>query len=140
MYSRRVVGFALAAHLRTELALAALQLALGQRHPRAGTLIHHTDRGSQYPAHAYQAVLVAHGITASMSRAGDCYDNALAESFNATIKTELVARTHWPTRAEARAAVFEWITVFYNRQRRHSSLGYQTPAAFETASREHQAA
>jgi putative transposase len=140
VHSRRVVGFALADHLRTELALGALDLALGQRQPEPGTLVHHTDRGSQYTARAYQERLAAHGITASMSRRGDCYDNALAESFNATIKTELVARTHWATRQEARAAVFEWITVFYNRQRRHSSLGYQTPAAFETVSREQQAA
>jgi len=103
-------------------------------------LTHHTDRGSQYTAGAYQAVLAAHGITPSMSRRGDCYDNALAESFNATIKTELVARTHWATRQEARAAVFEWITVFYNRQRRHSSLGYQTPVAFETAGAQQRAA
>jgi transposase InsO family protein len=140
VHSRRVVGFALADHMRTELALAALELALGQRHPTPGTLVHHTDRGSQYTARAYQAVLERHGITPSMSRRGDCYDNALAESFNATIKTELVAQTHWPTRREARTAVFEWITVFYNRQRLHSSLGYQSPAAFETAGREQQAA
>ncbi len=140
VYSRRVVGFALADHLRTELALAALQLALGQRHPQSGTLVHHTDRGCQYTARAYQAVLERHGITPSMSRRGDCYDNALAESFNATIKSELVARTHWPTHKEARAAVFEWITVFYNRQRRHSSLGYQTPVEFETSRGQQQAA
>lgn len=138
--SRRVVGFALADHLRTELALEALHLALGQRHPTAGALVHHTDRGCQYTARAYQAMLEQHGITPSMSRRGDCYDNALAESFNATIKTELVARTHWLTRQEARTAVFEWITVFYNRQRRHSSLGYVSPATFETASRAPQAA
>lgn len=140
VYSRRVVGFALADHLRTELALAALQLALGQRHPQPRTLLHHTDRGSQYTARAYRDLLAAHGITPSMSRAGDCYDNAMAESFNATIKTELMARTHWSTRVEARAAVFAWITVFYNRQRRRSSLGYQTPAAFETAGRQQPAA
>ncbi len=131
--SRRVVGFALTDHLRTELALAALELALGQRHPAAGALVHHTDRGCQYTARAYQAVLERHGITPSMSRKGDCYDNALAESFNATIKVELVARAHWTTRQEARLAVFEWITVFYNRQRLHSALGYQSPAAFEAA-------
>jgi len=129
--SRRVVGFALADHLRTDLALEALELALGQRRPGRGALMHHTDRGCQYTARAYQAVLERHGITASMSRRGDCYDNALAESFNATIKAELVARTHWATRQEARLAVFEWITVFYNRQRLHSALGYQSPAAFE---------
>jgi putative transposase len=133
VYSRRVVGWALADHLRTELALEALQLALGQRHPAAGTLVHHTDRGCQYTARTYQAVLALQGITPSMSRAGNCYDNAMAESFNATIKGELVAQTHWATREEARTAVFEWITVFYNRQRRHSSLGYQTPVGFETS-------
>jgi putative transposase len=95
---------------------------------------------AQYTARAYQEVLRAHGVTPSMSRRGDCYDNALAESFNATIKTELAARAHWPTREEARAAVFEWITVFYNRQRRHSSLGYQTPVGFETSREEQRAA
>jgi putative transposase len=140
VYSRRVVGFALADHLRTDLALAALECALGQRHPTAGTLVHHTDRGCQYTARAYQAVLDQHGITPSMSRAGDCYDNALAESFNATIKSELVAQVHWPTRQEARLAVFEWITVFYNRQRRHSSLGYRSPVQFETANEAQRAA
>jgi len=140
VYSRRVVGVALADHLRTELALEALQLALGQRHPQPGMLVHHTDRGCQYTARAYQDVLEEHGITPSMSRRGDCYDNALAESFNATIKAELVTRTRWPTRQEARAAVFEWITVFYNRQRRHSSLGYQTPVQFERSKEAPQAA
>jgi putative transposase len=133
VYSRRVVGWAMADHLRTELALDALEMALGQRHPPPGTLLHHTDRGCQYTARAYQAVLQAHGITPSMSGRGNCYDNALAESFNATIKAELVAPTRWATRQEARAAVFEWITVFYNRQRRHSRLGYLTPVAFESS-------
>jgi putative transposase len=138
--SRRVVGWALADHLRTELALEALQLALGQRQPTPQTLIHHTDRGCQYTAKAYQMVLAQHGITPSMSRVGDCYDNAMAESFNATIKTELVAQTHWATRQEARTAVFEWITVFYNRQRRHSSLGYCSPVEFERSRGRRQAA
>jgi putative transposase len=95
---------------------------------------------AQDTAQAYQALLAQHSITPSMSRRGDCYDNALAESFNATIKSELVARAHWPTRQEARAAVFEWITVFYNRQRRHSSLDYQTPVHFETSRRQQRAA
>jgi putative transposase len=140
VYSRRVVGFALADHLRTELALEALHLALGQRHPPANGLVHHTDRGCQYTAQAYRAVLAQHGITPSMSRRGDCYDNALAESFNGTIKSELVARTHWPTRQEARVAVFEWIAVFYNRQRRHSSLGYQSPVQFENSHAQQHAA
>ncbi len=140
VYSRRVVGWALADHLRTELALEALELALGQRRPQPGTLLHHTDRGCQYTARAYQTVLEAHAITPSMSRRGNCYDNALAESFNATIKGELVAQTRWATRQEARAAVFEWITVFYNRQRRHSSLGYLSPVEFELSRDRHQAA
>jgi ubiquinone/menaquinone biosynthesis C-methylase UbiE len=130
----------MAEHLRTELALEALQLALAQRRPLPGALVHHTDRGCQYTAHADRAVLEHHGITPSMSRSGDCYDNAMAESFNATIKQELVARTHWPTRQEARAAVFEWITVFYNRQRRHSSIGYLSPVEFETSTQRDQAA
>ncbi len=102
-----MVGFAQADHLRTELALTALQLGRGQWHPQAAALVHHTDRGCQFTARAYQAVLAEQGITPSMSRSGNCYDNAMAESFNATIKAELVAQTHWATRAEARAAVFD---------------------------------
>jgi len=129
-YSRRVIGWAMADHLRTELPLAALQDALQQRRPPAG-LVQHTDRGSQYTAAAYQEVLVAHQITASMSRAGNCYDNALAESFFATLKTELIETRPWPTRRAAQHAVFEWIEVFYNRQRRHSALGYRSPVVFE---------
>jgi len=129
-YSRRVVGWAMAEHLRTELPLAALQGALQQRRPPTG-LVHHTDRGSQYTAAAYQAVLETHQVTASMSRASNCYDNALAESFFATLKTELIETRPWPTRRAAQHAVFEWIEVFYNRQRRHSALGYRSPVAFE---------
>ncbi len=129
-FSRRVVGWAMADHLRTDLALDALQMALTSRRPAPG-LIHHTDRGCQYTAEAYQAALAAHGITPSMSRVGDCYDNALAESFLATLKGELVDTQPWPTRRAARQAIFEWIEVFYNRQRRHSSLGYLSPVAFE---------
>lgn len=140
VYSRRGVGWAMADHLRTELALDALQLALRQRRPPAGVLMHHTDRGCQYTAKAYQAVLAAHGITASMSRSGNCYDNALAESFNATLKRELIHEARWATRQEARLAVFEWIAVFYNRQRRHSSIGYLTPIEFETSTKVQQAA
>jgi len=129
-HSRRVVGWAMADHLRAELALDALAMALGSRRPAAG-LIHHTDRGAQYTAVAYQEALVARGITTSMSRAGDCYDNAMAGSFFATLKAELVDTRPWPTRQTARQALFEWIEVFYNRQRSHSALGYQTPVAFE---------
>ncbi len=120
----------MADHLRTELALDALAMALGARRPPPG-LVHHTDRGDQYTAVAYQEALAARGITTSMSRAGDCYDNALAERFFATLKTELVDTPPWPTRRAARQAIFEWIEVFYNRQRSHSALRYQTPVAFE---------
>jgi len=130
-YSRRIVGWAMSGHLRTELALDALTMALQQRRPPPGQLVHHTDRGCQYTARAYQAVLAAHGVTCSMSRAGDCYDNALAESFFGTLKAELVHGQHWPTRRVARLAIFEWIEVFYNRQRRHSALRYLSPARFE---------
>ena len=131
-HSRRVVGWAMADHLRTELALDALAMALGSRRPAPG-LVHHTDRGCQYTAEAYLAVLVGHRLAASMSRAGDCYDNAMAESFFATLKTERIDARPWPTRAAARQAIFEWIEVFYNRQRLHSALGYRTPVAFELA-------
>lgn len=130
-YSRRVVGWSAADHLRTELALEALMMALGRRRPASRVLVHHTDRGCQYTAHRYQATLAAHGITCSMSRAGNCYDNAPAESFFASFKGELIDRWRWPTRLAARRAIFEYLEVFYNRQRRHSALGYLSPAAFE---------
>ena len=133
VYSRRIVGWAMAEHLRTELALDALTMALQQRRPPPGQLVHHTDRGCQYTARAYQAVLATHGVICSMSRAGDCYDNALAESFFGTLKAELVHGQCWPTRRVARLALFEWIEVFYNRQRRHSALGYFSPAQFEAS-------
>lgn len=129
LYSRRVVGWSMADHLQTELALGALEMALGHRRPQA--LVHHSDRGSQYASDAYRAALARRGITASMSRRGDCYDNAVAESFFSTLKIELVYRTGWCTRAEARAEVHEYIEVFYNRQRRHSTLGYISPVDFE---------
>jgi putative transposase len=129
--SRRVVGWAMADHLRTELALDALRMALATRRPAGGELVHHTDRGCQYTANRYQAVLVARGVTCSMSRPGDCYDNAMAESFFGTLKAELIDRQTWPTRAAARRAIFEWVAVWYNRQRRHSALGYLSPVRFE---------
>ncbi len=131
-FSRRIVGWAMADHLRTELALDALTMALDRRRPAPG-LVHHTDRGCQYTAGAYQETLTAQAITVSMSRAGDCYDNALAESFFATLKRELVDTRPWPTRRAARQAIFEWIEVFYNRQRAHSALNYRSPVAFESA-------
>lgn len=129
-HSRRVVGWAMADHLRAELALDALAMALRARRPPAG-LVHHTDRGSQYTAAAYQEALAARGLVCSMSRSGDCYDNAMAESFFATLKAELVADQQWPTRAAARTAIFEWLEVFYNRQRCHSALAYRSPVAHE---------
>lgn len=128
--SRRVVGWAMADHLRTDLPLAALQMALTSRRPAPG-LIQHTDRGSQYTASAYQHVVADAAIMPSMSRAGDCYDNAMAESFLATLKGELICRQPWPSKRLARQAIFEWIEVFYNRQRRHSALGYVSPVVFE---------
>ena len=129
-HSRRVVGWAMADHLRAELAAAALAMALRARRPPPG-LVHHTDRGSQYTAAAYRATLAARAITVSMSRAGGCLDNAVAESFFATLKAELVDTRTWPTRAAARTAIFEWIEVWYNRQRRHSALAYRAPIAHE---------
>ena len=131
-HSRRVVGWAMADHLRTELATEALSMALRARQPPAG-LVHHTDRGCQYTARDYQAILTSRDVVASMSRTGDCYDNAMAESFFATLKAELIDARPWPTRRAARQAIFEWLEVFYNRQRSHSALGYQSPVAFERA-------
>ena len=128
--SRRVVGWAMAEHLGGELTRDALTMALERRQPGSG-LVHHTDRGSQYTAGAYQTLLTEHGVTVSMSRTGDCYDNAMAESFFATLKTELIDRQPWPTRRAARGAIFAWIEGFYNRQRLHSALGYRSPVAFE---------
>ena len=129
-HSRRVVGWALADHLRTELALDALAMALARRRPGTG-LVHHTDRGSQYTAATYRAMLADRDITVSMSRAGECLDNAMAVSFFATLKAELVETQRWPTRAAARTAIFEWLEAFYNRQRRHSALNYRAPVTFE---------
>ena len=105
-------------------------MALRVRRPGAG-LVHHTDRGSQYTAAEYQATLAACGITCSMSRAGQCLDNAMAESFFATLKTEFADAQRWSTRAAARTAIFEWIEVWYNRQRAHSALAYRAPVAHE---------
>lgn len=130
LYSRRVVGWAMRHTQDHRLVLDALTLAVGQRQPARG-LVHHSDRGRQYASAAYQAHLAQWGMQASMSRVGDCWDNAVVESFFATLKTELVARADWRTRDEARAALFEYLEVWYNRQRRHSTLGYLSPAAFE---------
>jgi transposase InsO family protein len=125
-----VIGWALADHLRTELALAALRMAIATRSPAAG-LAHHTDRGCQYTAADYAALLASHGSDQRLGRPGTCWDNAVAESFFATLKIALVDRFAWPTRQQARTAIFESIEAFYHRQRRHSILGYRSPAAFE---------
>lgn len=130
LFSRRVVGWSMREHLRAGLVEEALSMALAARRPGAG-LLHHSDRGVQYACADYQRLLKEHGITCSMSRCGNCYDNAVVESFFGSLKTELVHHQRWESLAEARLAVFEWVEVFYNRQRRHSSLGYQSPEAFE---------
>lgn len=128
--SRRVVGSALEPTLERDLVLAALQQALSQRRPAAG-LLHHSDRGSQYACGEYRALLAQRGIAVSMSRKGDCWDNAVVESFFATLKTELVADARWATRSAATADIAHFIESWYNRQRRHSSLGYVSPVKCE---------
>jgi len=130
IYSRRIVGWSMASHMRTDLVMGALTMAIGNRLPDE-SLMHHSDRGSQYASFAYQAALSSHGMTCSMSRRGECHDNAVAESFFGTLKTELIHRQTWPTRASARSAIHDYIELFYNRKRRHSSLGHRPPAEFE---------
>lgn len=132
LFSRRVVGWAMSSTMATNLVLSALDMALGNRSPSAG-LVHHSDRGSQYASAAYRHALHQEGITASMSRRGNCYDNAVIESFWHSLKVELVHRRSFSTRREAEHAIFEYIEVFYNRVRLHSSIGYVAPAAFEAA-------
>ena len=129
--TRRCVGWAMDDTLATTLPLAALDMALKQRHPTAG-LVHHSDRGVQYASAAYRQRLALAGVIPSMSRPGNCYDNAAMESFWSSLKRELVHRCQFATRAEARAAIFEWIEVFYNRERFHSALGFKSPVDFET--------
>lgn len=128
--SRRVIGWAMQHTIDARLTETALRMALRTRRPAPGVL-HHSDRGSQYAAHRYQALLAAHGLACSMSRAGNCWDNAVVESFFASLKRELVDDADWATRDEARTAVFEFIEVWYNRDRRHSSLGYLSPVEYE---------
>jgi putative transposase len=134
-FSRRVIGWAMADHLRTDLVLSALAMAIRVRRPAAG-LIHHSDHGCQYTSLAFGQRLQEAGILPSMGSVGDCFDNAVAESFFATLKVELLHRQVWPTREAARLAIFEFIEVWYNRQRRHSTLGYATPVGFEALDRE----
>jgi putative transposase len=130
VYSRRVVGWSMANHLRTELVVDALEMALWRRKPDVG-LIHHTDRGAQYTALSFGKRLEEAGIVPSMGRAGSALDNAISESFVASLKTELLYRHRFLTREAARTAVFDYIEGFYNRVRRHSSLGYLSPADYE---------
>jgi transposase InsO family protein len=132
LYSRRVIGWAMSARPDQQVALTALQMALTHRRPRPG-LIHHTDQGATYTSVAYQRQLVQTGLVASMSRKGNCYDNAVVESFFSTLKNELVHERDYHTREEAQAEVFEFIEVFYNRQRLHQTLGYVSPVQFEAA-------
>jgi putative transposase len=129
--SRRVVGWSMSQSLETPIVLDALRMALSRRQPGKGVL-HHSDRGSQYADKLFRQLLNDHGMKCSMSRKGDCWDNAVVESFNATIKTELIHRTKWITREEARAAVYMWIETWYNSRRLHSTLGYRSPDDFES--------
>ena len=132
LYSRKVVGWSMSTGLTSCLVTDALEMAIERRFPGEG-LLHHSDRGSQYASEDYQRLLNKHGITCSMSRKGDCYDNAPMESFFATLKKELIHHEDYETREEARRSIFEYIEVFYNRVRRHSSLGYKSPDEFERA-------
>lgn len=129
--TRRCVGWAMGDSLATSLPLAALEMALKQRQPSPG-LVHHSDRGVQYASAAYRQALTQAALIPSMSRKGNCYDNALMESFWSTLKRGLIAQQVFATRAAARAAIFEWIEVFYNRVRLHSALGFKSPVDFET--------
>ena len=128
--TRRIIGWAMADHMRVELVLDALSMAITRRKPGEQQL-HHSDRGTQYACQDYRKLLAEHQITCSMSRTGNCYDNAVMESFWATLKTEEVYRNNYLTRRQAAAAIFTYIEIFYNRQRRHSALGYLSPEAFE---------
>jgi len=129
--SRRIVGWRADSRLDQGLALRALEMAIRNRSPLTAGMMHHSDRGSQYASDLYQATLESHGIKCSMSRKGDCWDNAVAESFFATLKTELVIDAHWESRSQARRDLVEYIENWYNCKRRHASLGYRTPAEYE---------
>ncbi len=134
-YSRKVVGWAMGQHHDAELVKRALQMALIQRQPGAG-LMHHSDRGSEYTSKSYQEMLQKHNIQVSMSKKGDCYDNATIESFWGTLKEECVGRNVYTTRKDAKAAVFDYIEIFYNRKRKHSYLGYVSPELYEKQAKE----
>ena len=129
-WSRAIVGWSMATHMRSTLVVDALQMALARRRPDPG-LIHHSDQGSQYVSLAFGRAAQEAGIAISMGSRGDAYDNAVAETFFATLKKELVNRRTWPSRLELQSAVFEYIEAFYNRQRRHSTLGMLSPTNYE---------
>lgn len=131
LFTRKMVGFSMADHMKTALLTEALAMALGRQSWTPGTLLTHSDRGSQYASEDYREELKRHQIKISMSRKGNCYDNAFAESFFATLKKELIYRTSFKTREEAKKAIFEFIEVWYNRERLHSSIGYKSPVQFE---------
>lgn len=131
IFTRKIVGFSCDDNMQTELILKALEMALGRQDVEDGQLVAHSDRGSQYASDAFNSRLRLAGIIASMSRKGNCYDNAHVESFFHSLKTELVYRRNFKTREEAKRAIFEWIETWYNRERRHSALGYMSPADYE---------
>lgn len=137
--TRAVIGWGMGSSADAGLVLRALSMALA-REGDGGGVLHHSDRGTQYAARDYQAALAQAGMTPSMSRRGDCYDNAVAESFFATLEKELIQDSHWRTRREAQAAIFEYIEAWYNRGRLHSSLGYRSPAEYEEVLRSQTAA
>lgn len=130
LYSRQVVGWSMKERLTSEITVDAFRQAIGHRQPPGGLIVH-SDRGSQFACEEFRRLLADVGAVGSMSRRGDCYDNACVESFFGTLKTELVYRQRYPDRDEARRSIFEYIEVFYNRQRRHSTLGYKSPVEFE---------
>ncbi len=130
LFSRRIIGWSMGAHVDANLTMQAFDMAVINRNPDH-RLIHHSDQGAEYTNHEYQDTLKSHSIISSMSRSGNCYDNAVAESFFKTIKTELTKNRKFETIEDARAAIFEYIEIFYNRKRLHSTLGYISPAEFE---------
>ena len=130
LYSRRIIGWAMQGQMTERLIIDALDMAITSRQPR-GPLIHHSDQGSQYQSHLFRSKLQAYGIQMSMSRKGNCWDNAVIESFFKTAKAELLNDGRFQTREQARAQLFDYIEVFYNRKRKHSTLGYQSPAQYE---------
>jgi transposase InsO family protein len=130
LYSRKVVGWSMSSRMKAQLVIDALRMAIWQRQPKAGLIVH-TDRGSQYASHQYRKLLAAHGIKGSMSRKGDCWDNAVAESFFGSLKNERVHWQNYQTRIEAQQSILHYISMFYNSQRLHSYLGYQTPNQYE---------